>query len=384
MSSTAAVLTLDDAQTRLMNLIVMLEEDAEDLGAVIPPIPSHAYLVWSEEQIRQYFDTYDESDLHAWKDRVSSFPSCEGPSGDLDGGEPGYTPMSASEASAVFTSTDDAAFTAWFPGLERSKTASANPRARILCFPNAGNEENLYTNEGVGARKVDTLLAFCRSQNIEVLAVQLPGRAQRRSEPFAKSARDAATAVLNVVGHRLFGDGKPYYILAHSVGTWVSYELLQAMKEKRLPMPVRCFLSAFPSPTWPANDRPWVQQRSLADPAFMDEARGWDVNEVVFSKDMFGMYGPIMRADFTLFDEYEYGHAEDPKLPVALTTFYAKNDKKVTQDMVKAWVEVCDDVDGPHMIDGHHLYVMGLGDQKAGKIKWLEMVVERLKKELTS
>ena len=45
---------------------------------------------------------------------------------------------------------------------------SKEPKARLLCFPNAGNEENLYTNEGVGARKVDTLLAHCRANGFAV------------------------------------------------------------------------------------------------------------------------------------------------------------------------------------------------------------------------
>jgi hypothetical protein len=35
-----------------------------------------------------------------------------------------------------------------------------------------------------------------------------------------------------------------------------------------------------------------------------DECRGWDISDVVFSAGMWGMYQPMLRADFKLFDEY--------------------------------------------------------------------------------
>ena len=40
-----------------------------------------------------------------------------------------------------------------------------------------------------------------------------------------------------------------------------------------------------------------------------DECRGWDVNEIVFSPAMWPVYHSLMRADFTLFDEYDHKHA---------------------------------------------------------------------------
>ena len=40
-----------------------------------------------------------------------------------------------------------------------------------------------------------------------------------------------------------------------------------------------------------------------------DECRGWDVNEIVFSPAMWPVYHALMRADFTLFDEYKHEHA---------------------------------------------------------------------------
>ena len=43
-----------------------------------------------------------------------------------------------------------------------------------------------------------------------------------------------------------------------------------------------------------------------------DECRDWDVNEVVFSLSMWPVYQPLMRADFTLFDQYSFEHQGPP------------------------------------------------------------------------
>jgi hypothetical protein len=80
------------------------------------------------------------------------------------------------------------AMKAWYPGLTRSKTACESPKMRLICFTNAGNEENVYTNEGLGARKVSTLLEFCRTHQVEMLAVQLPGAPAARPALSALSA----------------------------------------------------------------------------------------------------------------------------------------------------------------------------------------------------
>ena len=41
---------------------------------------------------------------------------------------------------------------------------------------------------------------------------------------------------------------------------------------------------------------------------FQEECRAWDVNEVVFSAAMWSAFEPLMRADFTLFDQYRFQH----------------------------------------------------------------------------
>lgn len=59
---------------------------------------------------------------------------------------------------AAFPAPPAADFQKWFPGLPASKTATDAPRWRVLCFPNAGNAEDMYTNEGTGVRRAPSPL----------------------------------------------------------------------------------------------------------------------------------------------------------------------------------------------------------------------------------
>ena len=77
-----------------------------------------------------------------------------------------------------------------------------------------------------------------------MLAVEYPGRARRRSETFIRSAPEMAAALLPIIASRLVE--KPYFIVAHSVGTWITFDLLRLIRQRHLPLPRRIFLSAFP------------------------------------------------------------------------------------------------------------------------------------------
>jgi len=344
----------DESETRKGLLIDMLQEDNEDC----PEPPEYAVKLWSEDDIRQYFETMSLDGLPA--------PS-------------GAATLGPAEIAAKFPAPAQAEFDAWFPGLQRSGTKTDAPKLRLVCWTNAGNEENLYTNEGVGARKVSTLLDFCKANAVEVLAPQLPGRGARGKEPFIKTTQEVAEAVVKVIAHRLFSDGVPYCVIGHSVGTWNGFEFLSLLRDEGLPMPLKTFFSGFPSPDIPVDERPWVADNdTLDDPAFKDESRGWDTNEVVFSDGMWKMFGPLMRADFGLFDRYAFGRAADAPFDFPLTTFYATKDKKVKEKHVKGWERFTTKAFSISPIEGHHLYPMGLGDQKPGKIAWLEAIVKEL------
>jgi medium-chain acyl-[acyl-carrier-protein] hydrolase len=282
-----------------------------------------------------------------------------------------------------FPAADEDTFKKWFPGLALSRTAVPAPKLRLVCFANAGNAEDMYTSEGTGIRKsVSPLLEWCRENQVECLAPQYPGRALRLQEPRITKATDMAAALLPIVASKLYDT--PWVLIAHSVGTWIGFEFLHACRKAGIPPPKAVFLSAMPCPTTPFSDRPWRQQRSLNEDEFKEECRGWDIAEIVFSNAMWPMYHPLLRADFTIFDEYEYTHKDKNThnedsvriITCPLYTFWGTSDRRVKEHHVKAWKEMCSGSFQCEKVDGNHLWPA----DKVAKAHWLGRIVDELKK----
>ncbi|KAK9842072.1 hypothetical protein WJX81_007166 [Elliptochloris bilobata] len=261
----------------------------------------------------------------------------------------------AREPAVASTPAPEAAdFAKWFPGLPLSCTACVAPRWRVLCFPSAGSAEDMFTSK-------------------ECLAVQAPGRMMRgREAPFTRAA-DLAAALLPVVASRL-SDGVPYVVIGHSVGTWVAYELLAAAAAAGLPAPRAAWLSAMPAPDLPPAERPWRAQRGLSEAEFMEECRGWDVNEVVFTPALWPTYQSLMRADFTLFDEYEFRGAGSPPFSFPITVFHGDGDRRITEAHVRGWARFTTGAFACRRMRGHHLWPL----QRSEKAAWLQAVVDEM------
>ena len=166
-------------------------------------------------------------------------------------------------------------------------------------------------------------------------------------------------------------------LVAHSVGTWIGYEFLQACHAAGIPPPRAVFLSAMPAPTIPFPDRPWRQQRTLNEDDFKEECRGWDISEVVFSAAMWPTYHPLLRADFTIFDEYEYTHKSAEPLRCPLHTFWGTRDRRVKENHVQMWQKLMASGEfSCEAVEGNHLWPM----DKAAKAHWLGRIAEELEK----
>ena len=93
----------------------------------------------------------------------------------------------------------------------------------------------------------------------------------------------------------------------------------------------------------------------------MEEGRGWNVNEIVFQASNWKTFSPMMRDDFTLFDEYTYTplppHVKGGAFPFPITTRYFVDDgrcKKAHLELWKAFTTeklsfTCDEFDGNHL-----------------------------------
>ena len=269
---------------------------------------------------------------------------------------------------------DEVTFKKLFPGLQRSGTqirAPERPNLRVICFANAGNAEDLFTNEGLGERRiVSPLLTFCKNYKAELLSVQLPGRGSRRNEPWDEPK---IQTVIREIAPTLANELRdvPYVVVGHSVGCWLAVQLVDVLKSTYgVNEPLHFFLSNFPAPTIEDKDKPWRKNKHLSEREFQDECRRWDVQEVVFTG-IWKIYHPLMRADFCLFDSYE-NDLKEKTFTSDVTAFHGTNDRMISKSMVEKWGTMTTGAFALKIVQGgNHLFPL----EKESKIAWLKRVV---------
>lgn len=121
----------------------------------------------------------------------------------------------------------------------------------------------------------------------------------------------------------------------------------------------------------------------MTDPQFMEECRGWDVNEVVFQEGNWKAFSGMMRDDFTLFDEYEYApppaHVARGEFPFPIQAKLLTDDRRCRRQHLEQWrgltseklsfsVEEC---------EGNHLFFYNNGHRAA----WMRSVLAKLPAE---
>ena len=248
----------------------------------------------------------------------------------------------------------DELFKKWFP--KRTLFTTTKPKFRLICFHSAGSSESIFSGRGVRIKTDSPFVTHCKSKQGELLACELPGREARRTEPRFTNLPTAAEALFKVIAPLLLEDTEtPYVLIGHSVGSWLLFELLKLIVSGGVPEPAQLVISSFPAPSLPTSERPWRAQRQLGEAAFKDECRRWDSNELIFQDSLWEHYGPLMRDDFTLFDEYVYEPPQAPfKMPIQ--AYVAQRDQKVTEKHLRNWAGLTSAHFSLESVPGHHLF----------------------------
>lgn len=217
----------------------------------------------------------------------------------------------------------------------------ADPKMRIFCFHNAGSAESAFTTPS------SDLWKWMKSTKaIEMIALDYPGRDKLLKDPFIPNTLDLAEWLLAII-HDKIADGVPYMIWGHSVGTWVAFELLSLARQIGLPMPKAAILNAFPAPHMPVAKRPWRRSKALSSAEMKKELLNWDeghftgAGKVVFDEPSWTTtWEPMMRADFQLYDEYEFKRDGAPKFDFTIHSWFMEGEKLNKPDMIEMWKDL--------------------------------------------
>jgi len=255
---------------------------------------------------------------------------------------------------------DDATFKKWFPkafqGADRA--FQQPPKFRMVCFIAAGCSESMWSGNGLRQKEPNPFVAHCKEKGGEMLAIELPGREQRRNDPRSRSYGPYVEQLFPVL-MPLLQDGIPFVFCAHSFGTWLMYELLKKMVTVGIPLPKMCAISGFGAPDLPLNERPWPQNKGEDDDKFKENCKGWDVNEIALIPANFKTFGPMFRDDFSCFDEYVFTPLPDcvaGGFPIPFQVYYATKDKRVKEHHVVEWKKFTSEKCDVYAAEGNHLF----------------------------
>lgn len=221
----------------------------------------------------------------------------------------------------------------------------ARPHAglRLFCIPYAGGGPLAF-------RGWSDLLP----ENIDVRAVQLPGRGARlREKPFTR-LESLIAALAQALGPWL---DRPFAIYGHSLGALLAYELTRTLRRGGL-HPARLFVSGQIAPHRP-DPNPKIHHEP--DPVFLEEMKllGGTPREVMECAELMQLLLPALRADFAVLETYE--HQPQPPLECPITAFGGHDDPRVQPADLEAWRELTRAECRLVMLPGDHFFI---GPQK--------------------
>lgn len=195
-----------------------------------------------------------------------------------------------------------------------------NSGMRLICFPYAGGGASVFRNWANHEFLAD----------IEVCAVQLPGREARIAESPVDDLRQLVHTLGEVLEPYL---DRPFAFFGHSIGALVSFELVRELRRTRGIEPSYLFVSGCPAPHLQDSERIC----DLPDDEFLERVGRFNGTppEVLNHPELMQLMLPALRADFSLRDRYVY--PEEPPLDCPIIAFGGMSDKHVNGVVLGSW-----------------------------------------------
>jgi pyochelin biosynthetic protein PchC len=208
------------------------------------------------------------------------------------------------------------------------------------------------------------------SADVEVWAVQYPGRERRIGEPPARDLTEIAEAVAEAVLPLL---DRPAGIFGHSMGASVGYEVLRLLDRRepeRARRVVHFFASARQAPHVPRESRAHL----LSDDELCEVLVGHGgMNAAVFAEpELRELFLPMVRHDYRI-AETHVPTPITPPLTVDLTALTGADDPSVDPSATARWTDVTTGAFHHEVLPGSHFYLT------PGQIPVTRLVTARLR-----
>lgn len=195
----------------------------------------------------------------------------------------------------------------------------ADAPVRLFAFAHAGGGSSVFNRWGKGL------------PGVHVLAARLPGRESRIAEPICSEMPLLIETLAEQISPWL---DRPFAFYGHSLGGLIAFELVQRLRTLGLRQPERLLVGACRAP-----DRKSSQPKlyDLDDAGFVKglQRYGGLQQAVLESPELLALLLPMLRADFTLAQAYEYR----PRAPLdqAVVVYSGTRDHLVDAENIAAW-----------------------------------------------
>jgi surfactin synthase thioesterase subunit len=230
---------------------------------------------------------------------------------------------------------------------------------RLFCFPYAGGGASIF-------RTWPERLP----SDIEVCAIQLPGREDRLTETPFDRLSSLIAALADVLYPYL---DFPFAFFGHSLGSLISLELARWLRRQKAPCPSQLFVSGSRAPQIPNPDPPIHQ---LPDAEFIEELRRFNgtPKAVLNNSELMEVFLPLLRSDMRLYETYVYDH--EAPLDCPISAFGGLEDEEVSREDLAAWHDQTRNKFHIQMFPGDHFFWNG--KERDGVLEIISMDIRKL------
>jgi surfactin synthase thioesterase subunit/NAD(P)-dependent dehydrogenase (short-subunit alcohol dehydrogenase family)/acyl carrier protein len=213
-------------------------------------------------------------------------------------------------------------------------------RMRLFCFPYAGGSASVFGTWPAGL-----------PSEIEVCAIQPPGRHERLHEPLPRSVEEMVAELLPVLLPYL---DRPFAVFGHCLGAIVMFEVLRELAEKHGLRPEHIFVSGAPAPRKYAV--PNMAMRSPEEFTDLLEFIGFTRGSVLGDEDAERHLLPAVKADFEVAARYK--HIPAAPLDTSITAFAGREDVFAPPDVMSDWRDQTTSWFSKIVLPGEHYFIV--------------------------
>ena len=227
----------------------------------------------------------------------------------------------------------------------QSQGPSAGARARLFCIPYGGGGASIFRSWPEGL-----------PQDIEMCAIQLPGREERIKERPIDQFELLVEELLDAMAPYL---DRPFSLFGCSMGALLGFELVRRIRRRYGLRAEHLWVAAYPAPHLTSSivDELRALARPDRETSSTELLRRLDLlsGALLEHPEAVAALAPTITADFQAVQTYAY--TSDDPLECSISVFGGIRDELITRDQLVAWHEHTSGTFELQMIPAKHLFL---------------------------